>query len=45
MKSQSTKSSGELQQEVRNEVRNVNRDIDNIQGRLSPGRIIDDAIF
>ena len=45
MKSQNTKSSGELQREVRQEIRNVNRDIDNIQGRLTPGRIIDDAIF
>lgn len=45
MKSQNTKSSDELQREVRQEVRNVNRDLDNIQGRLSPGKIIDDAIF
>ncbi len=45
MKSQNTKSSDELQREVRQEVRNVNRDIDNIQGRLTPGRFIDDAIF
>ncbi len=45
MKSQNTKSTDELQREVRQEVKNVKRDLDNIQGRLSPGRIIDDAIF
>lgn len=45
MKSQNIKSSDELQREVQQELKNVNRDIDTIQGRLSPGRIIDDAIF
>ncbi|MFP5385534.1 MAG: hypothetical protein ACLGHN_05605 [Bacteriovoracia bacterium] len=45
MKSQNTKSSNELQKEVHKEIRNVKRDLDEIQGRLSPGQIIDDAIF
>jgi hypothetical protein len=45
MKSQNTKSSNELQKEVHKEIRNVKRDLDDIQGRLSPGQIIDDAIF
>lgn len=45
MKSQNTKSSDELQNEVRSELRNVRRDIDQMQGRLTPGQLIDDAIF
>lgn len=45
MKSQNTKSSNELQKEVHQEIHNVKRDLDEIQGRLSPGQIIDDAIF
>jgi hypothetical protein len=45
MKSQNTKSSDELQKEVRHELHNVKRDIEEIEGRLTPGKIIDDAIF
>lgn len=45
MKSQNTKSSDELKKEVRHELRNVRKDLDELQGRLSPGQIIDDAIF
>lgn len=45
MKSQNTKSSDELHQEVRAELRNVRNDIDQLQGRLSPGQLIDDVIF
>lgn len=45
MKSQNTKSSDELQKEVRHELRNVRRDIDELAGRLSPGQLIDDVIF
>lgn len=45
MKSQNTKSSDELKREVDQQINKVNRDIDNIQGRLTPGQIIDDAIF
>ncbi len=45
MKSQNTKSSDQLKKEVDKEIRNVKRDLDEIEGRLSPGQIIDDAIF
>lgn len=45
MKSQNTKSSDELNKEVRHEIRNVRRDIDELQSRLSPGQLIDDVIF
>jgi hypothetical protein len=45
MKSQNTKSSDELQNEVRHEIRNVRKDIDELAGRLSPGQLIDDVIF
>jgi ElaB/YqjD/DUF883 family membrane-anchored ribosome-binding protein len=45
MKSQNTKSSDELQKEVRHEIRNVRKDIDELQGRFSPGQLIDDVIF
>jgi hypothetical protein len=45
MKSQNTKTSNELKKEVHQELRKVRRDIDEIQNRLSPGKIIDDAIF
>lgn len=45
MKSQNTKSSDELHNEVRHEIRNVRKDIDELQGRLSPGQLIDDVIF
>lgn len=45
MKSPNTKSTSELQSEVRQEINNLNRDINAIEGRLSPGQFIDDAIF
>lgn len=45
MKSQNTKSSDELQREVRHEIRNVRKDIDELQNRMSPGQLIDDVIF
>lgn len=45
MKSQNTKSSDELQKEVRHEIRNVRKDIDELQNRMSPGQLIDDVIF
>lgn len=45
MKSQNTKSSDELQKEVRHEIRNVRKDIDELQGRITPGQLIDDVIF
>lgn len=46
MKSLDTnKSSDELQKEVRRELRNVERDLDKIEARLTPGRIIDDTVF
>ena len=45
MKSQNTKSSDQLKREVDKEIRTVKRDLDEIEGRLSPGQLIDDAIF
>lgn len=45
MKSQNTKSSDELQKDVRHELRNVRKDLDVMSGRLSPGQLIDDVIF
>lgn len=45
MKSQNTKSSDQLKKEVDKEIRNVKRDLDELEGRLTPGQIIDDAIF
>lgn len=45
MKSQNTKSSDELKNEVRHELRNVRKDIDELQGRVTPGQLIDDVIF
>ena len=47
MKSPNTekKTSEELREEVSYELNNVRRGIDKIQGRLTPGQIIDDAIF
>lgn len=45
MKSQNTKSSDELHNEVRHEIRKVRKDIDELQGRISPGQLIDDVIF
>lgn len=45
MKSPNTKSTSDLQNEVRKEINNLNRDINALEGRLSPGQFIDDAIF
>lgn len=45
MKSQDTKSSDQLKREVDQQVRKVRNDLDALQGRLSPGQLIDDAIF
>lgn len=45
MKSPNTKSSSELQREVRSEINNLKRDVESLQGRLTPGQILDDAIF
>ena len=45
MKSQNTKSSNELKHEVRHELKKVQQDIDDLQGRFTPGQILDDAIF
>lgn len=47
MKSPTTerKTSDDLKHEVHHELRKVRRDIDEMQSRLSPGQIIDDAIF
>ncbi|MCM2349018.1 MAG: hypothetical protein NDI69_03290 [Bacteriovoracaceae bacterium] len=47
MKSPNTerKTSDDLKHEVHHELRKVRRDIDEMQSRLSPGQIIDDAIF
>lgn len=45
MKSQNTKSSDELQKDVRHELRNVRKDLDVMSSRLSPGQLIDDVIF
>lgn len=45
MNSKDSKSSRELKQEVMQELNRVNSDLDHIQGRLTPGQIIDDSIF
>lgn len=45
MKSQNTKSSDELKREVHQELRNVRRDLDEITDSLSPGAILDRAVF
>lgn len=45
MKSQNTKSSDELKREVDQQLRKVRSDLDILQGRLTPGQFIDDAIF
>lgn len=45
MKSPSTKSSSELHGEVKRELKTLKRDLKTIEGRLSPGQFIDDAIF
>lgn len=45
MKSQNTKSSDELEKEVRHEIHNIRKNLDEISGRMSPGQLIDDVIF
>jgi hypothetical protein len=45
MKSQNTKNSDELKREVDHQLNKVKNDIDSLQGRLTPGQFIDDAIF
>lgn len=45
MNSKDIKSSKELKNEVLRELNQLNSDIDKIQGRLTPGQIIDDALF
>jgi hypothetical protein len=45
MKSQNTKTSDRLQREVRQDLRNVRRDLESMAARISPGQFLDDAIF
>ncbi len=45
MNSKDNKSSRELKREVLQELNQVNSDLDRIQGRLTPGQFIDDALF
>lgn len=46
MKSQDTnKTSEQLQREVHGQIDKIGRNIDNVRSRLSPGAILDDAIF
>ena len=45
MNSKNTKSSAELKREVMHELQRVENDIDRIQSRLTPGQLIDDAVF
>jgi hypothetical protein len=45
MNSKEAKSSGELKNEVLQELRQVNSDISRIQGRMTPGQIVDDALL
>lgn len=45
MKSPNTKSSSELQGEVKRELKTLNHDLDATSGRFTPGQFIDDAIF
>lgn len=45
MNSKDTKTSRELKREVLDELNKVNNDMNSIQGRLTPGQIIDDALF
>lgn len=45
MKSQNTKSSDQLKREVDQQIRKVEGDLRSMEGRLSPGQLIDDAIF
>lgn len=45
MKSQNTKSTDELQNDVKSQLNRVEADMNAIQDRISPGQFIDDAIF
>ena len=45
MNSRNNKSSGELKREVLHELNKVNSDLNSLQGRLTPGQLIDDALF
>ena len=45
MNSKDNKTSRELKREVLQELNQVNSDIDRIQGRMTPGQFIDDALF
>lgn len=45
MNSKDTRSSQDLRREVLNDLNRVNRDIDSIQRRMTPGQMIDDVIF
>lgn len=45
MKSQNTKSSLELKHEVREELKKVESSIDKLQGRMTPGQVLDDIIY
>ncbi len=45
MNSKDSKSSKEIKREVLHELNLVNNDLDRIQGRMTPGQFIDDALF
>lgn len=45
MNSKNTKTSSKLKEEVRDELDKVNKDINQLQKRLTPGQVIDDAIY
>lgn len=45
MNSNTNKSSRQLSKEVRHQLNTVDNDIDRLTNRLSPGRLIDDAVF
>jgi hypothetical protein len=45
MNSQNTKSSKELKREVLNELDKVEKDLDHIESKMTPGQIIDSALF
>lgn len=45
MNTKNTKTSAVLKEEVKDEIEKVNHDLNQIQKRLTPGQIIDDAIY
>lgn len=45
MNSKDTKTSRELKREVLDDLNQVNNDMNRIQGRITPGQLIDDALF